>query len=268
MNIGHIPIHDITRLAFFQLLVRTAYPFGSVRRVRRGPLKNFRLLVSPGMGFTFIWGANGDEWKWVQLIGEGDCVYDIGAHCGQSTLYLAQAVGRTGHVVAFEPVAANYDRLVRNLALNALEHVVAVCAAAAQSDEEGQFEMSERQSTRGRLVSFGLDPLPSAGFQTVAVKQVPLDSYKARGWPAPTFLKIDVEGGAPGVLAGAREMLQACRPTIYIELHSEAERAAVRDLLRDHDYRAYSLDGQAVADPTVQMITPLLCRPATADRLN
>lgn len=268
MKIGRFATHDITRRPLFQRLVRTVYPHGAVRTVQRGPLKNYRLLVGPGMGFTFIWDTSGDEWKWVSLVGAGDCVYDIGAHSGQSTLHLAQAVGRTGRVVAFEPVVANFDRLVRNLELNALGHVVPVCAAAANSEEDGQFEMSERQSTRGRLVTFGLDPLPSAEFRTVAVRQVRLDSWQAQGWPAPTFLKIDVEGGAPGVLAGAHALLQACRPTIYIELHSDGERAAVRDLLRDHDYRAWSLDGEAVTDPTVQTITPLLCRPAEAVRLN
>jgi FkbM family methyltransferase len=188
-------------------------------------------------------------------------VYDIGANCGQSTLHLARAVGREGRVIAFEPVALNFGRLVRNVELNALTQVVPVCAAVCDSDSIGRFEFSNEKSTQGRLISPGQDNTRPADFQTIKVHQLRLDSYSGRGWPAPSFLKIDVEGGASAVLAGARDILMSCRPTVYIELHSGDEQVAVRDLLLAHSYQAYSLAGQAVEDPTAQWVSPLLCHP-------
>ncbi|WP_296337318.1 FkbM family methyltransferase [Reyranella sp.] len=94
------------------------------------------------------------------------------------------------------------------------------------------------------------------------VRQLALDSCEERGWPAPSFLKVDVEGGAAGVFAGAHEFLKRCRPVIYIEMHSTEERAAVRDLLGRYDYRAFSIDGGPIDDPTAAHLTQLVCRPA------
>jgi FkbM family methyltransferase len=261
MTTGLLPTHLLSSTGVVQRLIRTAYPYGSLRTIKRGPLKNFRLVVCPSMGFTYIWSMDGSAWDWVRLITAEQCVYDIGANCGQSTLHLARAVGHSGRVIAFEPVPLNFRRLVRNIELNALTQVMPVCAAASASDSEGSFEFSEHMSTQGRLVSLGQDNTRRANFETIKVQQIRLDSYKVRGWPAPSFLKIDVEGGAAAVLSGAGNIFMSCRPTVYIELHSRDEQAAVRDLLRDHRYRAYSLAGQAVEDPTVQWVSPLLCRP-------
>lgn len=254
--------HALSSTTLIQRLVRTIYPYGSLRKIRRGPLKNFRLLVSPSMGFTYIWDMEGGTWDWVRFVGRnGECVYDIGANCGQSTLHLARAVGREGRVIAFEPVASTFRRLVENVELNGLSQVTPVCAAASDADGDGVFEFNAQKSTQGRLIPTGRSDRHSADFHEIKVQQVTLDSYCAQGWPAPTFMKIDVEGGAPAVLKGARGLLESCRPTIYIELHSSGEQAAVRDLIRDHRYQAYSLDGHLVGDPTAQWVSPLLCRP-------
>lgn len=261
MTFGRFTTHELTSTRLVQRLIRLIYPYGSLRTIKRGPLKNFRLVVSPSMGFTYIWSLGGNEWDWVRFVTAGQCVYDIGANCGQSTLHLARAVGRDGHVVAFEPVASNFSRLVRNIELNALTQVTPVCAAASDSDSEGRFEFNTNKSTQGRLLSLGQDDTRSDDFQTIKVQQLRLDSCSVRGWPPPSFLKVDVEGGAQAVLMGARDILKSCRPTVYIELHSSDEQSAVRDLLRDQGYRAYDLAGHAVEDPTAQWVSPLLCRP-------
>jgi precorrin-6B methylase 2 len=65
------------------------------------------------MGFTYIWSMDGGAWDWVRLITAEQCVYHIGANCGQSTLHLARAVGRGGRVIAFEPVPLNFRQFVQ-----------------------------------------------------------------------------------------------------------------------------------------------------------
>jgi FkbM family methyltransferase len=211
------------------------------------------------MGYTYIWNLQGREWDWVRLVGRGERVYDIGANCGQSTLHLANAVGPKGAVVAFEPTPDNYQLLVRNIELNALGYVTPVCAAVSAADGVAQFQFDRRRPTIGRLSSANVD-LDDA--EVLEVRQVTLDSYVKHGWPAPSFLKIDVEGGAAGVLEGGHELMKHCRPVIYIELHSLEEREAVRDLGARHDYRAFSVDGAPVEDPTAAHLTQLVCRPA------
>ena len=260
MTLGPFASHALTRTQLAQRLVRMIYPYGSLRTIRRGPLKTFRLVVSPSMGFTYIWNMHGETWDWVKFVESGQCVYDIGANCGQSTLHLARAVGRGGNVIAFEPVATTFRRLVENVELNGLSQVTPVCAAASDSDGEGVFEFDEGKSTHGRLIAQD-QHTRSTEFQAIKVQQVRLDSYKAKGWPAPSMMKVDVEGGARAVLLGAQDVLNSCRPVVYVELHSGDEQMAVCDLVRRHRYRAYSLDGDVVEDPSAQWINPLICRP-------
>ena len=190
------------------------------------------------MGFTYIWNLQGHEWDWVELVAKGQCVFDIGANLGQSTLHLANAVGPSGTVVALEPVRDNFDRLVQNIELNRLNQVTPVCAAASNADGIAEFEFDCRRPSVGRLNSSNSDGL-LAGADRVHVRQLTLDSYKSQGWPTPSFLKVDVEGGASGVFEGARDVLNSCRPVVYVELHSGDEQRAVREFLLQHNYHAF-----------------------------
>ena len=52
------------------------------------------------------------------LIREGDVVLDIGANVGAHTLPLAQLVGKTGRVYAFEPTRYAYTKQLANIGLN------------------------------------------------------------------------------------------------------------------------------------------------------
>ena len=75
--------------------VRVAYPFGVVRGIHRGPLRGMKYRVAPGTGFTYAWGIGADQWSQLgRFLAPGDCVYDIGANRGQSTLHLAAAVAQ------------------------------------------------------------------------------------------------------------------------------------------------------------------------------
>jgi hypothetical protein len=97
--------------------------------------------------------------------------------------------------------------------------------------------------------------------KTISVRAVRLDDYTSENWPTPQFLKIDVEGGADAVFAGAQTLLALHRTTIYIELHGPEEQKAVRELLAKSGYQAQTLSGEEVSDPTAGWFSPLVCRP-------
>jgi hypothetical protein len=81
-----------------------------------------------------------------------------------------------------------------------------------------------------------------------------------RGERKPDILKIAVEGSAAAVLEGARNILETVKPGIYIELHGDHERIAVRDELQSREYQFQTMDGQKVADPTADWrLSPLWC---------
>ena len=66
----------------------------------------------------------------------GDVVWDVGAHAGLSAYHLAQMVGPSGKVYAFEPDAINYEFMVRNIETHQLANVMsgAGCAFGQQWD--------------------------------------------------------------------------------------------------------------------------------------
>jgi FkbM family methyltransferase len=242
-------------------LIRKVYPFGVIRQIRSGPLRGYRYVVSPGMGFTFAWNVNGQQWsEMAAFAGAGACVYDVGANRGQSTLHLAHTVGPTGKVIAFEPMPDIFADLVTNLSLNGLSRVIAINAAAAELEGTSEFLFDPERPTQGKLASAEpTNTLSSATSQ--CVRLIRLDDYEKHGWPAPTYIKIDVEGGAGIVLEGAQALIGFHRPTIFIELHGPDERDAVVRLLNRHGYVARTVSGENIADPLSVPDTVLVCFP-------
>jgi FkbM family methyltransferase len=55
------------------------------------------------------------------------------------------------------------------------------------------------------------------GIQTRVTTTTIDAEWKARGSPPVSLVKVDVEGGEVGVLAGAADCLQACRPVVVTE---------------------------------------------------
>jgi FkbM family methyltransferase len=250
--------HKVSRVAPFQWAIRTLYPYGSTATVRRGPLKGWRLLVSPSMGVSFIWDVDAEAWSWLRFVQPGNCVYDIGANFGQSTLRIANAVGPTGQVVAFEPMPATFRTLCRNLNLNKLKQVTPIEAAAAERDGIGQLAVDLNLPDQGGLASLEIN-----SGALLNVRLVTLDNYEVMGWPRPELLKIDVEGGAGQVIAGARRLFETIRPLVYIELHSQQEHDAVGDLRDRYGYVVRNMQEKILEDPRrAQYCGPLICRPS------
>ena len=143
-----------------------------------------------------------------RVLRPGDVMLDVGAHIGIFSLVAARAVGPTGEIHAFEPIAFNHVRLVENVERNHLTNVRTTQAAVGA-------EMGE--------TSLGLDPqVPvnqssawQAGYavgqasQAVTTPLLSLDEYVPRHLAsrAIRFIKIDVEGYEPQVLAGLRQTL-------------------------------------------------------------
>lgn len=242
-------------------LARVLFPRGAERTVVRGPLRGVRYVIAPGMGATYAFGARayGAE-QWARRIQSGMVVYDAGANCGQAMLIFAQLVGPRGHVYSFEPSPEPYAMLERNVALNGLQPRVTThrLALAAQAGV-AEFLCDPGAPTQGKLSDVEPDhrpPNPSV----VQVETESLDAIASRpGVRPPHVIKIDVEGGAAGVLAGARQTLASHAPAIYIELHGPEEQHAVRDELQSRGYRLWREDGREVFDVVGRWENPLWC---------
>src|SRR5687768_17481084 len=120
-----------------QRLIRSLYPYGSVRRVIRGPARGMRFSVEPTMGLAYAIGHHRAMPRYFGAhIRRGMTVFDVGANKGQMMLLFAALVGPRGRVVSFEPAPEEFRCLERNVSLNALRHVTTVHAAASDASGE------------------------------------------------------------------------------------------------------------------------------------
>jgi FkbM family methyltransferase len=173
-----------------------------------------------------------------QTVREGDVVCDVGAHVGFYTLLSSVLVGPGGKVFAFEPVPRNLKYLRRHIGMNRLVNVTVVEAAVTDHSGEGSFE-EQPDTTQGRLSEGG----------SLLVPTVSLDELWLAGKvPTPRVIKIDVEGGEMSVLAGARSLLEARRPILFLSTHGPEVHGECLRFLRHCGYVVRALDGRPVQE--------------------
>jgi FkbM family methyltransferase len=205
---------------------RTALP------VMRGPGRGLRVRAGESIIRVTSRGEPKVESSYLGLLRPGDVVYDIGANIGWYSLLAARVVGPAGSVLAFEPSLENALVARQNAAVNRLANITVI--AAALTDEDGWMPFLEKGSLEGRLEKDdGPAQAERRARQTVQVAGrtlVPattLDSWIAHtGQPAPTLIKIDVEGAEVGALRGMLGTLRDARPTLIIELHGTRDEVA------------------------------------------
>lgn len=229
--------------------------------VWRGPLRGYEYVVQPGpMGASFAFHAGEPETAFLRKrLSDGDSVYDVGANVGRYTLHFSDVVGRLGHVVAVEPVEDLLDTLRQNVVLNDIKNVSVVPAAAADEQGTAEFAYTPRKMTLGMLERPVPDSYQPTNTDTIEVQTVRLDDVERELGVVPDAIKIDVQGGAGPTLLGARRILDAYEPDIFIEMHGPEEQQAVQDELIDRGYTARTLDGMVVEDATARWVNPLWC---------
>jgi FkbM family methyltransferase len=171
----------------------------------------------------------------------GMTAYDVGAHIGYVTLCLARAVGPQGHVVAFEPLPANQQRLRANLELNGLTERVQVVAGAVGEAAGRQRFRPHPSVAMGRLAAPDAANEPAAGLLEVEV--IALDDFAAASGTIPGLIKMDIEGGEAAALRGARRLMRQAKPVLLLELHEAqaAEADTVFDELQQMGYEVRRL---------------------------
>ena len=144
-----------------------------------------------------------------QLVQPGNHVVEVGANIGSHTVPLAQTVGPSGRVDAFEPQRLIFQLLAANIAMNSLANVF--CHPDALGSESNTIQVSELSPNQYQ--NFGaMEFRPqSAGVQC---QQRRLDELAIERCD---FLKVDVEGMELAVLSGAQEVIARNKPVIFLE---------------------------------------------------
>ena len=157
-----------------------------------------------------------------RMLKPGMVFIDVGANDGYYTLFAARRVGPAGRVIAVEPSSRERAHLQRNLGRNGLENVQVVAAAlGAQAGFVDLHLAHGVHAGHNTLGDFAHDDVVRASSERVPLET--LDAVVAKqGLSRVDMVKIDVEGGEAGVVAGARQVLSASRPVLLMELNERA----------------------------------------------
>lgn len=157
---------------------------------------------------------------WLDTFGPDDVLFDVGANVGMYTIYAAKMTGCKVH--AFEPEALNYAELNKNIYLNGLYDLVrSYCVGI--SDEVGlstlylsrfapSYSHHDARDNRFEGPATKLAPSaearPKQGCMTLTLDGILVTEGHQDAIPAPTHLKIDVDGFEDRVVRGAEGLLQ------------------------------------------------------------
>jgi len=241
-----------------KFLIWSLFPYGSTRTILIGPCKGMKVHVTPQLGHAVLRGYEKKSQMFLKKkIKHGMTVYDVGAHCGQYSLFFAKAVREKGCVVSFEPLGENFTQLQKNLDLNHLSWVVSYKYALTDKDGTAEFCWNPSCSSMGKIdnVEPTFNTRPTQKMQVEARR---LDSLLGLCRP-PNIIKIDAEGSAGLVLKGALETLKKYSPLLFIELHGPDERSSVGAYLKELDYQVMDLGGRHVSDITSRWVSPIWC---------
>ncbi len=163
---------------------------------------------------------------WIdQHIKDGETMWDIGANIGLYTLYTALNSQVT--VLAFEPSAASFATLVRNLELNAMDdRVAAYCLAFSDKTKLDALHMANTDAGHS-MHAFGQTETVEGTVNAIfsqAVMGFSIDEFRNHfGLPAPDHIKLDVDSIEVKILKGAAKTLPTVK-TVMVETYG-ADRA-------------------------------------------
>ena len=132
-------------------------------RTRRGELLFYTpsktAIYWPRHGFA----AEPQTLEWIDTIGGGDVLWDVGANVGAYTLYAARIPGIS--VLAFEPNPFTFHTLVKNISLNRLEDSIkAFCLAFSDATK------IDVDNIEDRIVSGGIRALSRPELRSVMIE--------------------------------------------------------------------------------------------------
>lgn len=178
------------------------------------------------------------------LAGRQGTFFDIGSNWGHYSVTIGLYEGFEGTIHAFEPAAATYRDLVSvTTALGLAGRVTCHNLATGSTNAGGSLSIPDKVHSGIARVS------ASGGGETIRITR--LDDL---GLPAPTVMKIDVEGSEHDTLLGAEATLASARPFIVMEsATSDPGTRPALARLEAHRYRLFQpfllLQGGAEDDP-------------------
>jgi len=171
-------------------------------------------------------------------------VIEIGTNVGVFTVFFASWLAKRtkGKVFAFEPSRTAYERLLKNVAANAITNAVAFNCAVGSQTGFFPFFAPEQHLTNGSLdAEFARQFTSILKSEPVLVVDACLIQQLFEP-DVPVLLKIDAEGAETNVLRSLEHFIRIRRPDIVLEVLPQYE-ANLNELsfLCSAGYRFFSI---------------------------
>lgn len=177
----------------------------------------------------------------------GDYAVDVGANQGRHLFPMAEAVGSTGRIYAFEPIKPLYRKLQKRIKNNNVNTIKMFEAAASKTKGKSTFSYFENRPAFSGLQrrETPFDDT-EGGLIEIEVDCVTLDSKLPWPWLKKiSALKLDIEGGELHALMGAERCLMKSRPMVVFENGRQAS-AQVYGYSKDDFYGFFERTGMQV----------------------
>jgi FkbM family methyltransferase len=148
--------------------------------------------------------------QWIAEFAPAEVLVDVGANVGMYSIWAAKSRG--AKVIAFEPEAQNYALLNRNIKMNGVDgQVRAYCVALSDAGGYSELHLSDLRPggschSLGERVDFKHEPMRPKYSQGCVAARLD-DLVAASVIPMPHYIKLDVDGFEPKVIAGSRNVL-------------------------------------------------------------
>lgn len=186
-------------------------------------LGRYKMIVDPadvGLSSHLLLDGYWEMWLTellMEIVRPGMIVADIGANLGYFTLLMADIVGSTGHVHAFEPNVSLARRAQQSVAINGFAGVVTVHEQALADVEADVLLLVPADEPKNGHLLPADHPLPANhGADSRLLRTRRLDSYAELA--TVDLLKIDADTSEFAIWRGMVGLLASARPlTVVLE---------------------------------------------------
>jgi FkbM family methyltransferase len=178
-----------------------------------------RLLYLKPRGINATFGLRQYEYNHVPKIkaNKGDCVIDAGGCWGDTALYFASKVGKSGKVYSFEFVPENIDIFNKNMQLNQVLSKSIELVKLPLGSKVGERVYFSDQGPGTRLSH-------DIGTESNSIKTTTIDAeVRKRKIKKVDFIKMDIEGSELASLIGAKKTLIRDRPKLALALYHKPD---------------------------------------------
>lgn len=172
---------------------------------------------------------------------QSDVIVDCGANWGFYTM-LASRANPKARVLSFEPNPHSASALMKTVSINNSSNVEIFSLALSDHDGSLTLTIPSGSMDSGATTLMNAPTSKHGKMEKVIVSGRSLDSLKDEmNLGRIDLIKLDTEGTEHLIVRGSQNVLDDCRPILFIEILPNHEHHELETTLRKYGYRSYHL---------------------------